>query len=61
MPKLLANPPDFEPTERYTLEWKEKMEDHHKGDFLWSEERKLMHHFLMLENSSFAWEDQEQR
>ena len=59
MPSLLANPPEFEPTGRYTLERKEKMDGQHPGDFLWEEERKLMHHFMMLQNGGFAWEDQE--
>jgi hypothetical protein len=53
-------PPEFEPIGQYTLEQKEKMDKQHKGDFLWSEERKLMHHFMMLQNKGFAWEDQEQ-
>jgi hypothetical protein len=59
MPKLSTNPPEFEPTGRYTWERKEKMDKQHKGDFLWIEERKLMHHFMMLQNEGFAWEDQE--
>ena len=59
MPKLLVNPPDFKPTGRYTQERKEKMDDRHKGDFLWEGERKLMHHFMMLQNEGFAWEDKE--
>ena len=57
--ELLVTPPGFEPTRRYTLERKEKIDSHHKGDFLWDEERKLMHHFMMLQNEGFAWEDQE--
>lgn len=59
MPKLLVNPPDFIPTGRYTQERKERIDDRHKGDFLWEGERKLMHHFMMLQNEGFAWEDQE--
>ena len=59
MPKLLVKPPEFEPTGRYTQEWKEKMDERHKDDFLLEEERKLMHHFMMLQNGGFAWEDQE--
>ena len=50
----------FGPTGGCTLEQKEKIDSHHKGDFLWKEERKLMHHFMMLQNEGFAWEDQEQ-
>ena len=59
MPELLPNVPDFEPTGRYTQERKEKMDERHKGNFLWSEERKLIHHFMMLQNMGFAWEDRE--
>jgi len=59
MPELLVKPPEFEPTGRYTQERKDKMDGRHKGDFLWDEERKLLHHFMMLQNGGFAWEDQE--
>ena len=59
MPKLLMNPPDFEPTGRYTLERKEKIDKVHKEDFLLPEERKLAHHFMMLQNQGFAWDDTE--
>ena len=59
MPELLVKPSGFEPTGRYTLEQKKKIDSHYEGDFLWDEERKLMHHFMMLQNEGFAWEDQE--
>src|SRR5271154_2688597 len=59
MPKLSTTPSEFEPTGRYTQEQKEKIDERHKDDFLLEEERKLMHHFMMLQNGSFAWEDQE--
>jgi RNase H-like domain found in reverse transcriptase len=59
MPSLSANPPDFEPRGRYTLDRKERMDERHKGDFLSNEEKKLMHHFMMLQNEGFAWEDSE--
>ena len=59
MPKLLPNPPNFEPVGRYTAERKEKIDQRHKGDFLSDEERKLLHHFMMLQNEGFAWEDSE--
>ena len=55
MPKLTPNPPDFEPTGRYTEERKEIIDKVHNEDFLWPEERKLMHHFMMLHEKSFAW------
>ena len=59
MPELSPNPPDFEPTGRYTQERKEQFEKVHKGDFLLSEERKLMHHFMMQQSYAFAWDDTE--
>ena len=40
---LLVQPPEFEPMGRYTLERRGKIDDCHKGHFLWDEERKLMH------------------
>ena len=59
MPKLTPNPPDFEPRGRYTVERRDQFDKIHKGDFLWSEERKLMHHFMMLQSFGFAWDDTE--
>ena len=59
MPKLSPNPPDFTPTGRYTQERKEQFDKVHEGDFLLPEERKLMHHFMMLQSYGFAWEDSE--
>ena len=43
MPQLNPNPPEFQLKGRYTLERKEKMDESHNGDFLWPEERKLLH------------------
>ena len=54
MPESSVKLPGFEPTGRYTLERKEKIDNRHEGDFLWEEERKLMHHFMMLQNKGFA-------
>ena len=59
MPKLNPNPPDFVPTGRYTAERKEIIDKVHNDDFLWSEERKLMHHFMMLPEQAFAWTAEE--
>ena len=59
MPKLSPNPPDFVPTGRYTQERKDHFDIVHGGDFLLPEERKLIHHFMMLQNQGFAWEDSE--
>ena len=54
MPKLSTNPPEFVPTGRYTQERKEIIDKLHGDDFLWPEERKLMHHFMMLQEKGFA-------
>jgi len=43
MPKLPEHPPEFEPRERYTLERKKKLDMAYEEEFLWPEERKLMH------------------
>src|ERR1700743_3457785 len=59
IPMLPTNPDDFEPTGRYTEERKEIIDKIHDEDVLWDEERKLMHHFMMLQNEAFAWDDSE--
>lgn len=59
MPILNPRPPDFKPTGRYTKERKEAMDLVHDGDFLWPEERKLVHHVIMEQEKAFAWEDAE--
>ena len=51
--------PEFTPSGRYTLERKEIIDKVHSEDFLWPEERKLMHHMMMLQEKGFAWNDQE--
>ncbi len=57
LPILSTNPPDFTPTGRYTQEGYDIIENNHPGDFLWPEERKLMHHFMMTQNEGFAWDE----
>ncbi|KAL7277220.1 hypothetical protein ACG7TL_009070 [Trametes sanguinea] len=59
MPKLNPNPPEFEPTGRYTQERKEAMDRAHGDDFLWPEEKKLLHDFMRMHNEAFAWNDSE--
>ena len=59
MPKLSPNPPNFEPTGIYTQSRQEKMDKVHQGEFLLSEEKKLLHHFMMEQNEGFAWDDTE--
>ncbi len=60
MPTLSERPPDFASTGMYTAERKEQIDKVHKEEFLWPEERKLMHHFMMEQNTGFAWDDTEQ-
>ncbi len=45
IPELSPYPEDFEPTGRYSLERKLKIDEIHGEHFLWAEERKLMHPF----------------
>ena len=59
MPILNPKPPDFVPTGRYTQERMEAMDKAHEGNFLWPEERKLMHHVIMEQEKAFAWDDTE--
>ena len=59
MPGLSAKPSDYSPTKRYTFERKEIIDKIHEGDFLWLEERKLLHHFMMVQDEAFAWDDSE--
>ena len=59
MPSLNPNPPEFVPTGRYSKERMQDFEKVHKGNFLWPEERKLVHHLMMEQNQAFAWDDTE--
>ena len=59
MPQLSPLPPDFTPSGRYTEERKQIIDKVHESDFLWPEERKLMHHFMMIQEQGFAWNDTE--
>ncbi|KAI0326317.1 hypothetical protein GY45DRAFT_1221638, partial [Cubamyces sp. BRFM 1775] len=59
MPQLNPRPPRFTPTGCYTAERKEAMDRAHGGDFLWQEERKLLHDFMCQHNDTFAWSDAE--
>ena len=58
MPKLNPNPPKFSPCGRYTQERKDLFDKAHPG-FLWPAERDLLHHFMMLHQQAFAWNDTE--
>ena len=56
---LPTQPEDFVPTGCYTMERKEQLDKVHTGSFLLPEERKLMHHFMCMQNEGFAWNDTE--
>jgi len=43
MPQLSPNPPPFVPTGRYNAECRAIIDRVHPGDFLWPQERELMH------------------
>ncbi|KAJ3552416.1 hypothetical protein NP233_g12890 [Leucocoprinus birnbaumii] len=59
LPELPVRPPEFEPEGRYTLKRKEKLDLVHSEDFLWPEERKVMHWLIAKQNQAFAWDDTE--
>jgi len=59
LPKLPEHPLEFSPKGRYTAERKEKLDLGHRSNFLWPEERKLMHWVVAEQNQAFAWEDNE--
>src|SRR6202789_2310375 len=53
MPKLNPCPPPFSPTPRYSLQHKAIIDKNHPGDFLWPEERLLMHDFIRNHDTGF--------
>ncbi len=59
LPELPTRPTPFEPTKRYTAARKEVIDAAHPGDFLWPEERLLLHQFMLLHQDGFAWDDSE--
>jgi hypothetical protein len=54
-----ANIPNFTPASRYTEERMHLMDKLHNEDFLWPKERRLLYYFMILHNTSFAWDDSE--
>lgn len=59
MPALNPHPSSFVPKGRYTQERMEALDKVHDGDFLWPDERKVMHDMIANQNEAFAWEDSE--
>ena len=59
LPTLNPNPPPFVPTERYTLDRRNRIDKAHPGDFLWPAERNFMHEFMRIHDKGFAWNDDE--
>ena len=58
LPILDPNPPEYKPCGRYTADRKAIFDRNNPG-FLLDEERKLLHHFMMLHQDAFAWNDTE--
>jgi hypothetical protein len=59
LPTLSPTLPDFELYSCYTEEWCKQFDKVHAGSFLLPKEHKLIHHFMCLQNSMFAWTDLE--
>ena len=59
LPILNPNPPPFSPCGRYTQERKDIFDKLNPG-FLLPEECKLIHHFMMIHQDAFAWDNSEQ-
>ena len=60
MPTLPTSPPEeFVPIGRYTLERKAIIDKLHSEDFLWPQERLLMHELMRLQEKAFAWQADE--
>ena len=57
MPSLSPHPTDFVPTGRYNEAACDIIDANHPGSFLLPEERKLMHHFMMMFEHGFAWDE----
>ncbi len=55
MPELNTNPPEFISGGRYTEERRDIIDKNHGEDFLWPEERKLVHHLMKIQEKGFAW------
>ncbi|KAJ3510089.1 hypothetical protein NLJ89_g4871 [Agrocybe chaxingu] len=58
LPALNPTPPPFQPHGRYTQERRDQFDQAHDG-FLQPAERDLLHHFMILHQDGFAWNDSE--
>jgi hypothetical protein len=59
LPDLPTRPKPFEPTQRYTEVRKAIIDAAHPGEFLWPQERLLLHQFMLVHQDGFAWDDSE--
>ena len=57
MPSLSPHPPNFTPTGCYDEAARDIIDANHPGSFLLPEERKLLHHFMMVFERGFAWDE----
>ena len=60
MPKLNPRPPSFVPTPWYSLECKAIIDKNYPGDFLWPEERNIMHDFIQSHETGLVWHENKQ-
>ena len=56
---LNPNPPPFQPTERYSIERRDRLDKNHPGEFLTPQEYAFMHDFMLKHETGFAWNDAE--
>lgn len=59
MPVINPIPPEYEAKGRYNDERRDMIDEIHNDGLLEPEERKLMHHFMVEHEKSFAWEESE--
>ena len=57
MPSISPLPPEFSATGHYNEKARDIVDTNHSSDFLLPKEHKLMHHFMMLFEKGFAWNE----
>jgi hypothetical protein len=59
LPIFSPHPIDFTPTGRYNQASFDNIKKNHPHSFLTNEERKFMHHFMMIHQDGFAWNEEQ--
>jgi hypothetical protein len=59
LPILLPHPIDFTPTGQYNQASFDIIEKNHPHGFLTNKEQKFMHHFMMIHQDGFAWNEEQ--